>query len=91
MDEQKSNLSDKFKLNPTYYIKFVVKVSKNIVNVTFLVKRNAKAKYFFQNILLIESFIINVGGKDLSFYVRPQAPITNKSMFEENKTFGKAP
>ena len=31
------------------------------------------------------------GGKDLSFYVRPQAPITNKSTSEEEETFGKAP
>ena len=29
------------------------------------------------------------GGKD--FYVGPQAPITNKSTSEEEKTFGKAP
>ena len=34
---------------------------------------------------------INVGGKDLNFYVGSQAPITNKSTFEEEKTFGKAP
>ena len=26
MDEQKSNLSDKFKLKPTYHIWFIVKV-----------------------------------------------------------------
>ena len=31
-----------------------------------------------------------VEGKDLNFYVGPQAPITNKSTFEEEKTFGKA-
>ena len=30
-----------------------------------------------------------VGGKDLNFYVGPQAPITNKSTSEEEKTFGK--
>ena len=32
-----------------------------------------------------------VGGKDLNCYVGPQAPITNKSMSEEDKMFGKAP
>ena len=32
-----------------------------------------------------------MGGKDLNFYVEPQAPITNKSTSEEEKTFGKAP
>ena len=32
-----------------------------------------------------------VGGKDLNFYVGPQAPITNKSIFEEEKTFRNAP
>ena len=31
-----------------------------------------------------------VGGKDLNFYVGPQAPITNKNTSEEEKTFGKA-
>ena len=31
-----------------------------------------------------------VEGKDLNFYVGPQAPITNKSTSEEEKTFGKA-
>ena len=30
-----------------------------------------------------------VGGKDLNFYVGPQALITNKSTSEEEKTFGK--
>ena len=34
---------------------------------------------------------IVVGGKDLNCYVGPQAPITNKSTSEEDKTFGKAP
>ena len=29
-------------------------------------------------------------GKDLNFYVGPQAPITNKNTSEEEKTFGKA-
>ena len=32
-----------------------------------------------------------MGGKDLNFYVGPQAPITNKSIFKEEKTFEKAP
>ena len=31
------------------------------------------------------------GGKDLNFYVGPQAPITNKTTSEEEKTFGNAP
>ena len=31
-----------------------------------------------------------MGGKNLNFYVGPQAPITNKSTSEEEKTFGKA-
>ena len=35
--------------------------------------------------------IITVRGKDLNFYVGPQAPITNKSTSEEEKTFRKAP
>ena len=29
-----------------------------------------------------------MGGKDLNFYVEPQAPITNKNTSEEEKTFG---
>ena len=32
-----------------------------------------------------------VGGKDLKCYIGPQASITNKSTFEEDKTFGEAP
>ena len=32
-----------------------------------------------------------VRGKDLNCYVGSQAPITNKSTPEEDKTFGKAP
>ena len=32
-----------------------------------------------------------MGGKDLNFYVGPQAPTTNKNTSEEEKTFGKAP
>ena len=32
-----------------------------------------------------------VGGKDLNFYVGPQAPFTNKNASEEQKMFGKAP
>ena len=36
-------------------------------------------------------FFISVGGKDLNFYVGPQAPFTNKNAFEEEKMFGKAP
>ena len=32
-----------------------------------------------------------VGGQDLSFCVGLKAPFTNKSTFEEEKTFGKAP
>ena len=31
------------------------------------------------------------GGKDLSFYVGPQAPFTNKNASEEEKMLGKAP
>ena len=31
-----------------------------------------------------------VGGKDLNFYIGPQAPFTNKNMSEEEKIFGKA-
>ena len=30
------------------------------------------------------------GGKDLNFYVKTPAPITNKNTSEEEKTFGKA-
>ena len=32
-----------------------------------------------------------MGGKDLNFYVGPQAPFTNKNASEEEKMFGKAP
>ena len=32
-----------------------------------------------------------VGGKDLNFYVGPQAPFTNKNASEGQKMFGKAP
>ena len=32
--------------------------------------------------------IINVGGKDLNFYVGPQSPFTNKNASEEEKMFG---
>ena len=32
-----------------------------------------------------------MGGKDLSFYVGPQAPFTNKNASEEEKMLGKAP
>ena len=32
-----------------------------------------------------------MGGKDLNFYVGPQAPFTNKNVSEEKKMFGKAP
>ena len=32
-----------------------------------------------------------MGGQDLNFYVGLKAPFTNKSMSEEEKTFGKAP
>ena len=31
-----------------------------------------------------------VGGKDLNFYVGPQAPFTNKNASEEEKMLGKA-
>ena len=34
---------------------------------------------------------ICVGGKDLNFYVGPQAPFTNKNVSEEEKMFEKAP
>ena len=32
-----------------------------------------------------------MGGKDLNFYVGPQAPFTNKNASKEEKMFGKAP
>ena len=32
-----------------------------------------------------------MGGKDLNFYVGPQAPFTNKNVSEEEKMFGKTP
>ena len=35
--------------------------------------------------------IIVVGGKDLNFYVGPQASFTNKIASKEEKMFGKAP
>ena len=41
--------------------------------------------------ILISIAIVIVGGKDLNFYIGPQALITNKSMSEEEKTFGKTP
>ena len=32
-----------------------------------------------------------MGGKDLNFYVAPQAPFTNKNAFEEQKNVWKGP
>ena len=47
------------------------------------------SKYQHAKTNFIHTYIY-VGGKDLNFYVGPQAPITNKSTSEEKKTFGKA-
>ena len=42
-------------------------------------------------ILEFKPNLIIVGGKDLNFYVGPQAPITNKNTSDEEKMFRKAP
>ena len=59
--------------------------NKNLI-INFI-SQNIRRFFFFYKYNLN----IYVGGKDLNFYVGPQAPITNKSTSKEEKTFGNAP
>ena len=54
-------------------------------------KNKKKKNQILKVKMKILKYKVPVGGKDLNFYVGPQAPITNNSTSKEEKTFGKAP
>ena len=64
-----------------------VNKSKNKNLIINFISQNIR-RFFF---LYKYNLNIYVGGKDLNFYVGPQAPITNKSTSKEEKPFGNAP
>ena len=69
--------------------KMIVQFFENIYNICHLLQvsnLNLYNKYIYIYIYIY----MFVGSKDLNFYVGSQAPITNKSTFEEEKRFGKA-